>query len=173
MGLVTNIITRCKPMICRMIIGMVMVLGLCVSCTPNTSAMSEGKREAKSIKGIEFIEGLPLEESVKQYFEYIQEDNYRGEYASMSKKHLKEYFPEIKNAEGYAELQRNTSEVTNISILKISDVKKENDKKYSIQIIYESISEGELYKLKSTLYFINESGEWKYDGFDMKSDEYL
>lgn len=157
----------------KQLMSSLIVIFIFVSCSQNNEAILQTNINTKDIKNIEAIRDLPLKENAHQYLLNVQKRDYEKEYTGLSKGYLARHFPGIENANDYMKIKNDKSEIRNMKILEIIEVVKENDNKYSIKIVFESESEGEMYKIKRTILFINESGKWKYDGFDIKNDEYL
>jgi DNA-binding transcriptional MerR regulator len=122
-----------------------------------------------TIKGIEQINDGKLVKSVLNYCKFMEEENYKEVYNYISEHFLKNILPKIKTAEQYKNFMMDNSEIENLKFLKILHINYTNDNSVQIEIVDESISEGDYTKVKSIYSFVKEGNVWKFDGVDPES----
>jgi hypothetical protein len=157
-----------------MLIFLLIVLNIIATCVNLNSADNQTKsniikdNELFTIKGLDQISDPEFKKALSQYLFLNEKNDYKQLYNFLSKEFLKEYFPNIKNADEYAIRIENISEVSEFKYLEITKIQYQNNQ-YKVDIIVSGMAEGEMKKVKTTYFFIKENTGWKYNGRDLNN----
>jgi len=121
----------------------------------------------KTVMGLEIVSDIKFKKTMLLYLSADEKLDYEKMYRYLSKDYLEKHFPGIKNAKDYSELMKNKSESSKAKYLEITSCKQINRDQYEVGLIFETHGEGVKMKIKTIYYFLNENGNWKYNGMDV------
>lgn len=127
----------------------------------SSTVHSRENAEIKKMQGFDSIRDSQLRIAVSWFLYYNQKQDYLNEYAWLSEAYKDEYYPGIKTASAYNNRKLDRSEVSFLKYLRIQNVAIASSEA-KINVVYDSMSEGNKYRVQTTLVFIKEGNSWKF-----------